>query len=196
MLMKTSTRMSAFALAALYLGTLGLSACHRGTPQSESATAVRMGTYRAVLTLPGGELPFALDLEPAGTTSVGYLVNGKERVKLDEVTVTGAHLEIRMPGYENRLIADAKGDELQGKVSLVKLGGKQQHIPLHAQRGQQFRFFETAATDNADISGRWAVNFTDDGGKPEVAVGEFTQSHDTVGGTFGNIASGAWKSSP
>jgi peroxiredoxin len=182
--MKISTRMSALGLGALYLGTLGLSACHGGTAQSESAAAVRMGTYRAVLTLPGGELPFGLVLEPEGTTSVGYLVNGKERVKLDEVTVAGAHLEIRMPGYENRLIADAKGDELQGEVSLVKLGGKQQHIPLHAQRGQQFRFFETAATDNADISGRWAVNFTDDGGKPEVAVGEFTQSHDAVGGTF------------
>jgi peroxiredoxin len=143
-----------------------------------------MGTYRVVLTLPGGELPFGLDLEPEGTTTVGYLVNGKERLKLDEVTVAGAHLEIRMPGYENRLIADAKDDELQGEVVLDKLGGKQQHIPLHAQRGREFRFFESAATDNADVSGRWAVSFTEEGGKPEVAVGEFTQSHDVVGGTF------------
>jgi peroxiredoxin len=143
-----------------------------------------MGTYRAVLTLPGGELPFGLDLEPEGTTTVGYLVNGKERLKLDEVTVAGAHLEIRMPGYENRLIADAKDDELQGEVVLDKLGGKQQRIPLHAQRGREFRFFESAATDNADISGRWAVSFTEEGGKPEVAVGEFTQSRDVIGGTF------------
>jgi peroxiredoxin len=163
---------------------LSVTACHRDTAQSESAPAVRMGTYRAVLTLPGGELPFGLDLEPEGTTTVGYLVNGKERLKLDEVTVAGAHLEIRMPGYENRLIADAKDDELQGEVVLDKLGGKQQRIPLHAQRGREFRFFESAATDSADISGRWAVSFTEEGGKPEVAVGEFTQSHDVIGGTF------------
>jgi peroxiredoxin len=171
-------------LGVLGLGALSVSACHRDTAQSESQPALRMGTYRAVLTLPGGELPFGLDLEPAGAATVGYLVNGKERVKLDEVTVSGAHLDIRMPGYENRLIADAKDDELRGEVVLDKLGAKQQHIPLHAQRGREFRFFESAAPDNADVSGRWAVSFTEEGGKPEVAVGEFTQSHDVVGGTF------------
>ena len=89
-----------------------------------------------------------------------------------------------MPGYENRLIADAKGDELQGEVILVKAGGKQQHIPLQARRGPAYRFFETAAPDSADVSGRWAVTFTDDDGKPEAAVGEFTQSQDVVTGTF------------
>jgi peroxiredoxin len=173
----------------LALSAVALVACHDGTPQGESA-AVRMGMYRAVLTLPGGELPFGLELEPEGTTTVGYLLNGKERVKLDEVTVAGMHLQIRMPGYENRLIADAKGDELQGEIVLDKLGGKRQHIPLHAQRGQEFRFFaaaanKAAAANNADVSGRWAVEFIDDdSGKPEVAVGEFTQSEDVVSGTF------------
>jgi len=179
MLMNTSTR-----IRVLVLVTLGLSGCPREAPHGDSASAVRMGTYRAVLTLPAGELPFMLDLAPEGAITVGYLVNGKERVKLNEVTVTGAHLEIRMPGYENRLVADAKGDELQGEVMLVKLGGKQQHLPLHAQLGRQFRFFETATTDNADVSGRWAVKFSDDDGKPEAAVGEFTQLHDVVSGTF------------
>ena len=43
---------------------------------------------------------------------MGYLQNGPERLKLDEVTVTGSHLDIRMPGYENRLIADAKGESM------------------------------------------------------------------------------------
>jgi thiol-disulfide isomerase/thioredoxin len=177
--MNTSTR-----IGVLVLVTLGLGGCTREAPHGESAAAVRMGTYRAVLTLPAGELPFMLDLAPEATGTVGYLVNGRERVKLDEVTVTGAHLEIRMPGYENRLVADARGDELRGEVILVKLGGKQQHLPLHAQRGRQFRFFETATTDNADVSGRWAVKFSDDDGKPAAAVGEFTQSHDVVSGTF------------
>ena len=34
------------------------------------------------------------------------------------------------------------------------------------------------------MSGRWAVTFTSDVGKPEAAVGEFTQSGDAVSGTF------------
>jgi thiol-disulfide isomerase/thioredoxin len=176
-------------LGTLSLGTVALGACHREAPQSASAPAVKMGIYRAVLTLPGGDLPFGLDLVPAattaaGATAVGYLLNGQERLKLDEVTVAGTHLEISMPGYQNRLIADAKGDELRGEIVLDKLGGKQQHIPLVAQHGQEFRFFAPATSGNADVSGRWAVNFIDDDGKPEAAVGEFTQSHDAVSGTF------------
>jgi thiol-disulfide isomerase/thioredoxin len=143
-----------------------------------------MGMYRAVLTLPGGELPVGLDLEREGGATVAYLQNGPERLKVVEVTVAGAHLEIRMPGYENRLVADAAGDELQGEVILVKLGGKQQHIPLHARRGATYRFFEGTAATVANLSGRWAVTFTDESGKPEAAVGEFSQSHDIVTGTF------------
>ena len=156
----------------------------RGPPQGDAAPAVHMGTYRAVLTLPGGELPFGLELAANGTKTVGYLLNGKERVPLNEITLSGAHLEIRMPGYENRLTADTNGDQLMGEVVLSKPGGKQQHIALHAQRGQEFRFFEKALADNADLSGRWAVKFTDDDGKPELAVGEFAQSHDVITGTF------------
>jgi len=192
----------------LALGALALAACHRGSPQSESATTasatdVAIGTYRAVLTLPGGELPFGLDLEREGSATVGYLLNGGERVKLNEVTIAGPHLEIRMPGYENRLVADAKGDDLQGEIILDKLGGKEQHIPLHAKLGRSYRFFENAGgeesgvagqsgasghpdpSEKGAVSGRWAVNFIDDADpKPEVAVGEFSQSHDVVSGTF------------
>ena len=183
------TRLVALLPGALLLGALALGACHRPASPSDTAPpadapGVPMGIYRAVLTLPGGELPVGLDLEHDGTAIVGYLINGPERVKLDEVAVVGAHLEIRMPGYENRLIADAEGDELRGEVVLVKLAGKQQHIPLHAQRGREFRFFESVPPGGADVSGRWAVSFTDDGGKAEVAVGEFTQANDVVGGTF------------
>ena len=143
-----------------------------------------MGTYRAVLQLPAGELPFGFDLEHEGAAIVGYLLNGKERVKLTEITVAGTHLDIRMPGYENRLSADAKGDQLAGEVVLSKAGAKEQHIPFHAQLGQKYRFFEHPMIDAPDVSGRWAVKFTDDDGKPEAAVGEFTQSQDEVSGTF------------
>jgi len=149
-----------------------------------STAAPSTGTYRAVLQLPAGELPFGFDLEHEGAGTVGYLLNGKERVKLTEVSVTGPHLEIRMPGYENRLSADANGSRLVGEVVLSKAGAKEQHIPFHAQLGQKYRFFEKPSGDAARVSGRWAVKFTDDDGKHEAAVGEFTQSQDVVSGTF------------
>ena len=169
---------------ALALSALALGACHREAPQPGSTALLTPGMYRAVLELPAGELPFGLEIGPEGAATVGYLINGKERVRLSEVTVLGAHLEIRMPGYENRLVADAKDGRLLGEVVLSKAGGNQQHIGLHAQLGQAYRFFEKAASDPKDVSGRWAVTFTGDDGKPEAAVGEFTQSGDAVSGTF------------
>src|SRR5580693_7254668 len=124
--MRTAVKTGCSAVGALMLA-LGMSGCQRNSAQQTSAAALNMGLYRALLVLPAGELPFGLDLEREGSRTVGYLVNGKERVKLDEVTVAGAHLSIRMPGYENRLDADAHGDQLTGEVVLSKSGAKEQH---------------------------------------------------------------------
>jgi peroxiredoxin len=165
--------------ASIFVAAVGLAACHRDAP------AVKMGTYRVVLQVPGGELPFGLELESQGSATVGYLVNGKERLLLREVKIDGTHLEIRMPGYETRLSADAVGDQLHGEIYLDKLGGKDQHIPLRATWGEEYRFFANPASKYSDLSGRWAVTLVDDqGGTPEIAVGEFAQSADVVTGTF------------
>jgi thiol-disulfide isomerase/thioredoxin len=170
---KSLWAVTAFAIAAVHPAAA-----------SPAAAGPSMGTYRAVLQLPAGELPFGFELKHEGTATVGYLLNGKERVKLTEVTVAGTHLDIRMPGYENRLSADAKGDQLAGEVVLSKPGAKEQHIPFHAQLGEHYRFFEKPAGDGLNVSGRWAVKFTGDDGKLERAVGEFAQSGDAVSGTF------------
>jgi peroxiredoxin len=167
-------------LAAVLFGIASLAGCYR----APGAAGVKMGIYRVVLQVPGGDLPFGLELAEEGAATVGYLINGKERLKLTEVSIVGTHLEIRMPGYETRLTADASGDQLQGEIFLDKLRGKDQHIPLHATLGERYRFFAGAAAPSADLSGRWAVTLVDDGGKSELAVGEFEQLHDVLTGTF------------
>jgi thiol-disulfide isomerase/thioredoxin len=182
----------ALCLGALALGAVNLGACQKapqaaapgvnGAPGINAAPMVKMGMYRAVLETPGGELPFGLELAQQGTT--GYLLNGKERVSLSEIKIDGSHLEIRMPGYETRLSADALGDHLTGEIFLDKLGGKDQHIPLRAALGQDYRFFPAPVNAGADLSGRWAVNLTDDDGNKEAAVGEFAQSKGEITGTF------------
>ena len=186
--MLTTTWRLAFGLVA----GLALAACQRGDAPAAAAPSgndVKMGTYRVVLKTPGGELPFGLELKEQDSHPIGYLINGPERLLLSDVKIAGSHLEIAMPGYENVLKADAAGNELQGEIFLVKLNAKNQHVPLHATLGERYRFFDhpasdSAASDSADVSGRWAVKFIDDSGASEVAVGEFSQSHDVVTGTI------------
>jgi peroxiredoxin len=166
---------------------LVLAACHQGDAPPAAAVSgngVKMGTYRVVLKTPGGELPFGLELKQEDSGPVGYLINGQERLLLSDVKITGSHLEIPMPGYENVLKADATGNELQGEIFLVKLNDKNQHVPLHATLGETYRFFEHPSSDNPDVSGRWAMKLIDDSGAPEAVVGEFSQSHDVVTGTI------------
>ncbi len=178
------------SMTAIIFGALGLGAWSVAQTEASSGAAagapagVKMGTYRAVLETPGGELPFGLQLVRKGSQVVGYLLNGEERLPLREVKIAGSHLEIKMPGYENVLQADAAGNRLTGEVFLVKLAGKNQHVPLHATLGEQYRFFAKPIKNSADLSGKWAVNFTDDSGVAEAAVGEFKQSRDAVSGTF------------
>jgi len=160
---------------------LGLVACG----QSGSAGGlIAPGIYRVVLQLPGGELPFGLDLEHEGSGWTGYLINGPERLKLTEVTVDGSHLQIKMPGYLNRLSAAAQGPQLVGEMVISKPQGKDQHLPLTAEFKQTYRFFPQTSASAVDVSGRWSVTFTDDDGKEETAVGEFSQVKDVVTGTF------------
>lgn len=142
------------------------------------------GSYRAVLEVPGGELPFGLDVAQAESGWVLYLVNGDERVRVTEVTVNEGRLEARMPGYENTLTAEVRPGKLVGEVTLLRAGGERQVLPLRAESGQAWRFFAEPSTDNADVGGRWAVTFTNDQGKQSPGVAEFKQSFEQVTGTI------------
>ncbi len=142
------------------------------------------GRYRAVLELPGGDLPFGLELTREDAKWVIHLLNGPERIRVPDVEIKDGVLLATFPGFENTLRAEIGEEHLEGEVTLVKLGGKLQVIPFSADHGPTWRFFERSSTDNADVSGRWAVVFTEDEGKVKQAVGEFEQSHDQVTGTF------------
>jgi peroxiredoxin len=177
-------RVEQAALAAWLL--LGLAACQRESAPVAATPppGVQLGTYRVALKVPAGEVPFGLELAREAGQPVAYLLNGPEKMRVAEVVIDGAHLTIKMPGYQNVLSADATGNTLAGELVLSKPNAKDQHIPLTAELGQTWRFFATPSSDNADVAGRWAATFVDDSGEKEVAVGEFTQAHDAVTGTF------------
>lgn len=162
-------------LWALFLA--GLAGC--GAQVDEPAS----GTYRATLALPGGEAPFGLEVAKENERFVLYLVNDTERTRVDNVQLAQRELRAVFPGYENTLRARMYRDRLEGDVTLIKAGGKQQVIPFVARRDVTYRFYKDAQSDNADLAGTWEVTLTNDEGKPTRAVAIFKQQHDRITGT-------------
>jgi thiol-disulfide isomerase/thioredoxin len=171
--MSLSKRFALLALLAVITG------CDR-------IAAPREGDYRGVLTLPGGELPFHLQLNLEVEGPVLTLINGEERVRVTDVTLQGRKLTAKFPGIENRLEARAIRGRMEGEVIVIRKGGEEQRIPFaaHWQRDGYYSFYKDSLTDNADVAGRWEVTFTASNGETYPAVGEFKQSFDKVSGTF------------
>jgi thiol-disulfide isomerase/thioredoxin len=164
---------------ALLAAALALAACSK--PVSRELQA---GSYRATLELPGSKtVPFGLDVAQEETGMVLYVINGNERIRLDEVAVTPGQLQARFPGYETTLSAKVRGGELTGDVMLVHAGGKVLQLPFTAQIGETWRFYPDTLPNNADFAGRWDVTLTDGTGRPTPGVAMFDQSFDDVTGT-------------
>ena len=134
-------------LALALLATSMLAACTR-SPQTLPG-----GTWRVVLQVPGGELPFGLEVAPAERGATAHppvhLLNGADRIRVDEVSVEGNRVTMLMPGFKNRIDATLEGDLMRGTLTMVKAGATEQKIPLMARRGQSWRFTPLSAAAGA-----------------------------------------------
>lgn len=166
-----------FCRVALLLATIAIAGCNPrvDTPQ--------LGVYRAVLRLPGGDTPFGFEIAQEQQQYVIYLTNGTERTRVSNVKVAQGELTAVFPGYENSLRATMHRDGLEGSVTLIKAGGKEQVIAFTAQLGETYRFYPDAATDNADVDGTWEATFSNDQGETSKAILLLQQQHDHVSGS-------------
>lgn len=165
---------------AVLTGVALMAAC--GAPQKEPDSLY--GTWRGVLTVPGGDLPFGLEIVRDGEHDIAWLVNGPERVKVDGVEITAGRVAMRMPGYPHRLEASLVDGRLEGEVTFLRPGGETRAAHLVGLRGQDWRFFPTPAAQHADFAGRWALAFRDpDTGFESTGIAELSQQGHIVTGT-------------
>lgn len=157
----------------------GIAACSR-----TDSRELQPGSYRATVELPGGKLvPFGLDVAREEKGLVLYLLNGEERVRVDEVQAGAGRFTAHVPGYETTLGAEVRGGELHGEVVLTEAGGKPRRLPFEARLGETWRFFAEALPSNADFAGRWQVTLTDAAGGRSEAVALLGQQFERVTGT-------------
>ncbi len=137
-------------------------------------------TWRVVIELPGVELPVQLHL--ANDFSEAWFSNGIERVQVPEITADGDRLKLRFPHFNNTIELLRSGDQMQGELTLVKLG-YEQVMPVSAQRGLEYRYSDSPVPE-VNVTGRWETVFTDEEGVDTQAVGVLDQQGSKVTGTF------------
>ena len=174
------------------LSVLALAACSTAEQSFTPAPEDLIGSWRAVLASPGGELPFAIEIEPERDGYRGVAINGDERVPFSDVTFDGQRVRLVHAWYDSRIEAEFDGspDRLTGVWSKTVPAGVSS-LPFTATRGGERRFQPIAeaglepgeAAALPAIDGVWEAVFEDDDGV-EPARGEFRQDGTRVEGTF------------
>ncbi|MHB1922208.1 MAG: peroxiredoxin family protein, partial [Chitinophagaceae bacterium] len=162
---------------------LTLSSCtslHQDPPLNLSA-----GTWRAFLKRPDGiRIPFNFQVVDTAKDTLVYLINGKERIRVDSIRYYKDSVQIVLPFFDAEFKAILLGDgTIQGDY-IHHLGKTNRIIPFLAWPDHPRRF-DPKNRPIGNVSGRWAARFADPDGKHSyLAVGEFLQKGDTVTGTF------------
>jgi thiol-disulfide isomerase/thioredoxin len=149
MLRKTGLACLVFALAS----------CHR------AAHPAAVGTWRAVLTSPGGELPFTLRIVPDGAALRAVIVNGSEQVHASGVDINDSSITIRFDVYDSAINAtfSTDGSVMTGAWTRTVPAGTCR-MAFRATRGKQPRFLPIASVVTApsgEMNGIWKAEFTD-----------------------------------
>ena len=175
-----------FGLDKIFVGLacLSLAACDQPTPL-ESAGEVPAGYWQAVIKLPGGDIETGIEISRDGQVYQASLINGQERVRIDEVSFSADELLLRFPAFNNEIRARLANGRLTGELTLVKRFGNTEVMPFTAVAGGAMEQ-EGTVSPNHDLSGRWAVRFHEPDGSDTASIGEFAQRGSRLFGTFLN----------
>lgn len=177
---KQANRATMLACAVL----LSASACDQPPVVTEAAVPAS-GYWQASITLPGGEIETGIEISRVGETYQANLINGQERVRIDEVSFSGGELLLRFPAFNNEIRARLVGDSLQGELTIVRRYGETEVMPFAATYGLRPDQHGNEAAKH-DLSGRWNVRFHEPDGTDSPSIGEFAQRGSRLFGTFLN----------
>jgi thiol-disulfide isomerase/thioredoxin len=152
---------------------------------SKSDTGFSEGIWRATLkTGSGAEIPFNFEVTDSANQKFLDIINGKERFRVNEISITADSVLIQMPLFDSEIRAVLKNKVLSGRW-IKHYADSDEVLQFHAKFNDDWRFFKVNPETKSDISGRWSVTFnTADKKNSYVAVGEFSQENGRVLGTF------------
>ncbi len=158
----------------------------------DPAPVLKNGMWRTSIQRQDGQsIVFNFETRDSAGQKILYVLNGSEKLLVDNIKTKGDSVFIEMPFFESSFAARLNKDgNMQG--SWIRKGADSLLIiPFTAIYNQQQRFVVTAPPLHK-ISGRWSVAFTGANDKVINAVGEFQQKGSKLTGTF-LLASGDYR---
>jgi thiol-disulfide isomerase/thioredoxin len=142
------------------------------------------GIWRAVLATPGGELPFNFEVKTEPNKTTIEIINGDERIVVDEIKTVGDSVFIRLPIFDSEIKAIVTDGKMQGTFFNYARKTDNQ-ISFTAQHNISSRFIiQNPNAKPANLSGRWAVRFSEGMADSSDAIGVFKQNGNHITGTF------------
>jgi thiol-disulfide isomerase/thioredoxin len=151
---------------------------------TKSQTALQKGLWRAsLLRTDGKDIVFNLDVQQQKGKTVFYVVNGQERMLINDYTIEQDSLFINMPVFESSFrLKMLSGDSLAG-VWIKRGVSKNLVMPFSASLKQKDRFNAVNGHAKNVVSGKWAIDMIS-GTEHEPAIGNFSQKGDQVTGSI------------
>ncbi len=144
--------------------------------------ALATGIWRATLALPDGELPFTFQLEKSNVSYTLTIINGDEKILVDEISVRADSVFIKLPVFDSEIKVMATENEMTG-IWFNNSRQNNREIIFKAEANKNYRFKKNpSATIN--ITGKWAVYFSPGSKDSSFSVGVFLQKENYLTGTF------------
>jgi len=169
----------ALIISSIVILFFALSSC------KSSDQEIKTGIWRATLkTSSAAEIPFNFELiDSAGDKRI-IIINGEERFRVDEISITADSVFIQMPLFESEIRAENKGGVLKGRW-IRHLEDTDAVMDFEARAGDDWRFFKANENPGSNMTGRWSTTFTSiDSADTTIAIGEFRQVNGRLTGTF------------
>jgi thiol-disulfide isomerase/thioredoxin len=159
----------------LLLSSLFILSCSKPLP-----TVLKTGMWRGTIDIQGHDLPFNFEISKKDHKYKATLINGKETIPLDEVSVQGDSVFIKMYIFDIDIRAKINGDNLNGLY--IKNYADNYRLPFKASFGKKGRLDTPSSNDKFD--GRWETYFIKDNGDKIPAEGVFKKEGNLLTGTF------------
>jgi thiol-disulfide isomerase/thioredoxin len=142
-----------------------------------------IGIWRGeILRRDGNSIPFNFQTRVSAGKILMYVMNGSERLLVDDIHQKDDSVYINMPFFDSRFALRILDERNLVGIWIKNYGNRQVAVPFQAIFNEPQRY-PVSRAPLFNISGRWAVHFKGEGDSTE-SVGEFKQQGSQVIGTF------------